>query len=141
MERKAYVRDFYLGGNDLETFYVELRGEAHMAVQPYLETERRCLWELVAHGMQHMPSTTRRLIGCTHPESAGFFFFGANKERNADPLAVRAASTVLEEMEPSWIRAVDEARALADSPQVLAAWSELPVEVVLAATGNWRTRL
>lgn len=71
----------------------------------------------------------------THPESTGFYFFGASEERDADPLAVRAASTVLEEMEPGWFAPWRKPRR-ADCPEVIAAWSELPIEAVLAATGN-----
>ena len=39
------------------------------------------------------------------------------------------------------MRAVEDVRALADLPEVLAAWSEAPMEAVLAIIGNWRTRL
>lgn len=54
---------------------------------------------------------------------------------------MRALSEVIEELEPEWVRAVEEARALADKPAVLAAWCDLPIEAVLAVVGDWRTRL
>lgn len=142
MESELRIRDFELGGNNLEAYYFESkeRPVRAMAIDPEAGPERRRLWELVAHGMERVPSTTRWLIGNTHPPG-GFYFFGAAKERDADPLAVRAAAEVIAEMEPDWVRDVEDARRLADSPEVLAAWCGLPIEAVLAIVGNWRTRL
>ena len=36
-----------------------------IAIDPDVEPERQRLWELVAHGIEHVPSTTRLLIGNT----------------------------------------------------------------------------
>jgi hypothetical protein len=108
------------------------------------DPEQRRLWELVAHGLEHVPDTTRRLIGNAHPPG-GFYFFGATDQRRpdagADPLVVRAIFEVIEERELQRVRAVDEARGLADSPRVIPAWCELPIEAVLAVLGDWCTRL
>lgn len=60
--------------------------------------ERRRMWELVAHGMASVPSTTRRLIGTVR--GRGFCFFGAHVAKQADPLAVRALAEVIRDMEP-----------------------------------------
>ncbi len=143
MEKELKIRAHALGGNGCEAYYFEdedrlLRA---MAIDPDVEPERRRLWELVAHGIERVPATTRPLIGNTHPTTSGFYFFAATKARGADSLAVRAVSEVLEELEPGWVRAVKDARRLADSPEVIAAWSEVPIEAVLAVLGNWRTRL
>jgi hypothetical protein len=146
VESELRVKDFALGGNNLEAYYFEQETEGlrAMAIDPDVDPERRRLWELVAHGMERVPSTTRRLIGRAY-ESGGFYFFGAVDERRpdrgADPLAVRAVFEVIEELEPGWVQAVEEARGLADAPAVLAAWCGLPIEAVLAVLGNWRTRL
>ncbi len=140
------IKQHELGGNNLEAYYFESkeRPVRAMAIDPDVEPERRRLWELVAHGIERVPATTRLLIGNTHPPG-GFYFFAAVDEgrpdAGADPLAVRAVFEVLEEMEPGWVRAVKDARRLAESPEVMAAWSEVPIEAVLAVLGNWRTRL
>ena len=47
-------------------------------------------------------------------------------------LALAALRRVLAEMEPDWVLDVVEARHLADDPRVIAAWCELPPEVVFA---------
>ena len=140
MQPELEVRDYDLGGNHLEAYYFELEYLRAMAVDTQ-HPERRRLWELVAHGLEHVPHTTRLLIGRTAPGTAGFYFFAAAEERDAEPLAVRAVAEVIAEMEPEWVQAVEDARGLADSPDVLAAWCELPIEAVLAIIGNWRTRL
>lgn len=142
MENELRIKDHELGGNGLEAYYFEReeRGLRAMAIDPNVDPERRRLWELVAHGIERVPSATCRLLGNTHPPG-GFYFFGAAKARDADPLAVRALTEVIAEMEPDWVRDVEDARALADLPEVLAAWSEVPMEAVLAIIGNWRTRL
>ncbi len=134
------VEDYDLGGNNLEAYYHELETLRAMAVDVQ-DADRRRLWELVAHGIERVPYATRLLIGRRYKETRGFYFFGATKERDADPLAVRAVAEVIAEMEPDWVRAVDDARSLADAPEVIAAWCEVPIEAVLAVIGNWRTRL
>lgn len=140
MQRELRVEDYYLGGN---TYYHELEDLIAMAIDTH-EPERRRMWELVAHGLERVPYTTRRLIGRTHAPG-GLYFFAACDERRpdrgADPLAVRALCEVIEELEPGWVGAVEEARALADSPAVIAAWCALPIEAVLAILGDWRSRL
>ena len=143
MQRELVVEDYYLGGNNLEAYYHELEDLRAMAIDAH-EPERRRLWELVAHGLEHVPYTTRRLIGRSY-KSGGFYFFAASDERRpdrgADPLAVRALSEVIEELKPGWVRAVEEARTFADKPAVIAAWCALPIEAVLAILEDWRTRL
>lgn len=111
-----------------------------MAIEPSVEAERRRLWELAAHDIERVPDMTRRLIGRSY-SPGGCYFFWAADESKADPLAVRAVAEVVSEMEPDWVQAVEDARKLADSPDVLAAWCELPIEAVLAVLGDWRTRL
>jgi hypothetical protein len=141
------IRDFELGGNNCEAYYFEAqeRSLRAMAIEPGLEPGRRRLWELVAHGMERVPEFSRRLLGTIAPQTTGYYFFGPEDERRpdlgADPLAVRAAAEVIEEMEPAWGAAVEDARRLADSPRVIAAWSGVPIEAVLAVLGDWRTRL
>lgn len=134
VERELLVEDRDLG-NNLEAYYLELENLRTMTVEDVWLPERRRLWELVAHGIERVPGTTRRLIGRAY-STVGFCFFAAAKECAADPLAVRAVFEVLEELEPDWVRAVEDARRLADSPEVLAAWCGLPIEAVLAILEN-----
>lgn len=129
-----------LGGNGLEAYYAELKNFRAIAIDTDAP-ERRRLWELVAHGLERVPQATRRLLGHTYPDRTGFCFFAAGIHFDADALAVRAVSEVLEEMEPDWVSAVEDARRLADKPEVMAAWSGVPAEAVLAVLGDWRTRL
>lgn len=143
MQRELVIEDYDLGGNNLEAYYCELEHLRAMAVDVQ-DPDRRRLWELVAHGLEHVPGTTRHLIGRAG-EPGGFYFFAAVDKRRpdagADPLAVRATFEVIEELEPDWVLAVEGARGLADTPAVLAAWCGLPIEAVLAVLGDWRTRL
>ena len=141
MEAALKIRDFELGGNGLEAYYFERDDIRAMAIDPEVESERRRLWELVAHGMEHVPWMTRRLIGNTTPETTGFYFFGPGECRGGDPLAVNAAAKVIADLEPEWVSAIADARLVADDPRVIAAWSEVPIEAVQAVLGNWRARL
>jgi hypothetical protein len=137
------VRDYGLGGNGLEAYYFEAeeRELRAMAIDPDVEPERRRLWELVAHGMECVPSTTRRLIGTTTPETTGFYFFAPCPKRGPEPLAVNAAAKVIAELEPEWVLDIVDARLVADDERVIAAWSGVPIEAVMAVLGNWRARL
>lgn len=141
MEKALKVRDHELGGNGLEAYYFERDDLRAMAIDPEVESERRRLWELVAHGMEYVPSTMRRLIGHTHPNTTGFYFFGPHKTGGCEPLAVNAVAKVIGERESEWVAAVEDARGIADDPRVLAAWAEVPIEAVLAILEDWRTRL
>lgn len=129
-----------LGGGWVEAYYLDLGTLRAMAVQPGIDAERRRLWELVARGLEYVPREAQRLAGPAY-KTGGFVFLRPRRAADANVLAVRAVSKVLEELEPGWIAAVEDARRLADSPAVLAAWCEVPIEAVLAITGDWRTRL
>ena len=61
------------------------------------------------------------------------FMYRAGRPEDVPPTAVRAIGCVIEEMEPSWIEAVEEARRYADDPRVMVAWCELPLQAVMAA--------
>jgi hypothetical protein len=47
----------------------------------------------------------------------------------------------LEEIEPEWLSAIEGAHSITNSARVAATRYELPIEAVLAATGNGRARL
>lgn len=141
MDAELRIRDFDLGGGGIEAYYFELEDVRAMAIVPEVEPERRRMWELVAQGMERVPWTTRQLIGTTTPETTGFYFFGPGSGRGADPLAVNAIAKVIAELEPEWILDIVDARLVADDPRIIAAWSGVPIEVVLAVLGDWRTRL
>lgn len=141
MGTELKIRGFELVGNGLEAYYFERDEVRVMAIDPEADPERRRLWELVAYGMRHVPQTTRRLIGNAHPDTTGFYFFGPHKSRGGAPLAVNAAAKVIVDLEPEWVSAIAAARLVADDPRVIAAWSEVPIEAVLAALENWRARL
>ena len=141
MEPRLDIEVWDLGGNNLEAYYYETRGVRAMAIDPDAGPERRRLWELVAHGIERVHQTTRRLISRTDPHLDGFFFFGATSDRDADPLAVNAAAKVIAELEPEWVSAIEGARLVADDLRVISAWSEVPIEAVQAVLKNWRVRL
>ncbi len=133
------VTEHCLGGNGVEAYYVEINGPA-LAVDPDVHPTRRRMWELVAKALADDRVSARRrelrsgLYPNLHP--SGMFFFGPRNERQAgtpDPLAVEALGAMLPEMAPEWILDVMDARQLAGDARVIAAWCELPLEVVLAA--------
>lgn len=141
------IEDRYLGGNNVEAYYCELEnGFRGMAVDPQIEPERRRVWEMVAAGMECVPRPARRRLGYSPAQLKGFIFFGPEGPHKvyrpgASRLAARSISEVIEEMEPSWAAAVEQARYVGDDPAVLAAWSEIPIEAVLAVLEDWQTRL
>ena len=141
MAAELEIFTWELGGNDVEAYYCEIGRGPAMAIDPNVEPERRRLWELVAHGMEHVPYTTRVLLGNTHPDSTGFYFFAPHRTDGGEPLAVNAVAKVIAELEPGWVSAIEDARLVADDPRVIAAWSEVPIEAVLAVLENWRVRL
>jgi hypothetical protein len=129
------IRDFYLGGDGLEAYYLEDPHPA-MAVDPDVGSTRRRMWELVAHGLNSGIAESdkiRRIRQSKHRhDRAGIFFFEAREPKHADPLAVKVLVEVLPETEPEWILDVLEVRRLSDNQRVVAAWCGLPVEVALA---------
>lgn len=138
------IEDRHLGGNNLEAYYSELPQFRALAIDPQIAPERRRVWEMVAHGMQHVPEEARRLCGTSGPKGTGFIFFGPEgpeivERPGADPLAVRAIVEVIEELAPDWVEAVEQARFVADAPEVIAAWSEVPIEAVFAVTRGSET--
>lgn len=137
MGYELLVEDRDLGGGWVEAYYYELRKFRAMAIQDGVRPERRRLWELVAEGLGRVPAEAL-VLGRVH-QAGGFFFLAPREASEADRLAVAAVSEVLGDLEPGWVSAVEDARRLANSPDVVAAWSGVPVEAVLAATGNWRT--
>ena len=133
MSQKLEIEVCDLGGGWVEAYYFELQRIRAMCIQIGVPPERVRLYELVAHGLEHVPRRTRRLTG--HALRGGFVFLRPRDAREPDALAVRATSEVLEELEPEWIAAVEDARRFADSPEVITAWCGVPVEAVLAVLG------
>jgi hypothetical protein len=94
------------------------------------------MWELVAHGLfrgvafrqKELRSKQFAFLGLH-----GILFKGASMREKADPLAVEVLRAVLPETEPDWILDVVKAKRVGDAPRLIAAWCELPVEVVRAA--------
>ena len=116
------IKNRDLGGHPVEAFYTEFADEPTMAVQAGLSHTRRRARELEGHGYYLKPPLWGRKL-C----------FAASVEEHVDYGTVRALQRVVEDMEPSWVSAVKDACRIANDPRVIAAWCELPLQIVVAA--------
>lgn len=132
---KVEERD--LGGGWVEAYYSELPTFRGMAIQADIPPVRARLYELAAHGLACVPRSTQRLLAREYtPGRGNFVFFVPRSSAEASPLLVRAVGEVLREMEPGWISAVEGVRGSTDGPDDMAFWSKVPIEAVLAVTGD-----
>ncbi len=115
---EVWERD--LGGGWVEACYFGPPGSIVLAVEPGLDPERRRLWELVAHGLALGDFEGR------------FVCLSSRAPAHVEPRVLDALELVLWAMEPGWVRAVEEARRLADCPRVVAAFAGVPLEAALA---------
>ena len=101
------------------------------------EASRRAR-ELEAHGyFRWLPRPVREGLSKSLRENPdrGFFFYRYEAPHEVHVGTLWAIRSVIEEMEPSWVEAVSEARRYADDPRVMAAWCGLPLQAVMAALG------
>ncbi len=116
------VRDYDLGGEDLEAYYTT-HPRALLAVDQDLRQDRRRMWEMVGHGLTMKPGVPlQRLL----------LYRAELPLRPTDPYALNALRLVMWAMEPGWVAAVEEARRAADNLCVVAALAGVPLEVALA---------
>lgn len=123
------VRTRNLGGFPVEGFYTEFADEPTMAVQSGLPHVRKRAREIEGEGYYRRPPLWGRKL-C----------FAAITEEQVDYGTVRAIRRVVEDMEPSWISAVKEACRIGNDPRVIAAWCELPLQIVVAILAQLEAR-
>lgn len=110
-----------LGGHPVEGFYTEFADVPTMAIQSGLPPAHKRARELEGHGYYLKPPTWGRKC-C----------FAAPDEEYVDYGTIRALRRVVEDMEPSWVEAVEDACKMFNEPRLIAGWCELPMQVVLA---------
>lgn len=115
------IRSRNLGGVPVEAFYSEFTEEPSMTIQNGLPHARKRARELEGHGYYRRPPLWGRKC-C----------FAARTEEQVDYGTIRALRNTVEEMEPAWIEAVKDACRIGNEPRIIAAWCELPLQVVVA---------
>lgn len=134
--RRFLMDEFEFSNPEFEAYYSEFDEPGMLAVQPCLPAEVKRARELEARG--YYLWTPRRLKGFTGPVLGKMaedrvFMYRAEQPEDVPAHTVRAICSVIEEMEPSWVEAVAEARRYADDVRVLSAWCEIPIQAVLAS--------
>lgn len=134
--RRMEVREFRFTNPELEAVYTEVDEPGTLAVQPWLPDRAKRARELEARG--YYLWTVRLLRGFFGPivgkmAESRAFMYRAERPEDVPRHAVRAIRCVIEDMEPGWVAAAGEARRYSDDPRVLAAWSEIPLQAVMAA--------
>lgn len=109
-------------GQTLEAFYTEHAAKPLMAVSRGVPRVARRARELEGHGYRRRPPSTGRK-----------FCFAAHSVEDVDWGTVRALRGVLDEMEPAWIAEIQDACRISNEPRLIAAWCELPLQIVIAA--------
>lgn len=68
------------------------------------------------------------------------FMYRARQPEEVPRHTIRAIRCVIEDMEPGWMARIAEARRYADDACVIAAWCELPLQIVMASLENLAVR-
>lgn len=122
------------GVNNLEAFYCEYPSIAGMAIQPHLDDVQWRAREIEAHGyFRWIPRTERKRMAKSVKDGGGFMLFKHETPESVTPGAAYAIGSVIERMEPEWVKDVADAKRLADDARLIAAWVELPLQAVMGA--------
>ena len=136
--RKLRIEEVPLTSDGFEGWYSEWPEPAWLVVDCDLPEAPRRARELEAHGyFRWLPRPVRERLSrpLIEEPNRGFVFYRYEHPREVPDGTVWAIRSVIEEMEPSWVAAVAEARRYADDPRVVAAWCEIPLQAVMAAVG------
>jgi len=143
--RKLVVEDWELGGNGLEAFYTEQPFPA-MAIQPDLDPAVKRAWELVGHWL-HEYATDRqksrlfvRMSAREDDDRRNVLMWKVGELKDIRPWVRRALREVVDDLEPGWVKAVEEASRAADTAYLASAYSGVPLAAVVAIRDNLRTR-
>ena len=104
-----------------------------MGIQPHLPPVRKRAREIEAHGYyRRSHGFLRRLFaGRRQSFSDGLGLFGETPHWSPPAYSVAAVASVVAEIEPEWVAAVEEARRFADDARLIAAWCEIPLHAAL----------
>jgi hypothetical protein len=123
------IRTRNLGGFPVEAFYSEFTDEPSMTIQSGLSYAGKRARELEGHGYYQRPPMWGRKL-C----------MSARTEEQVDYGTIRALRRVVDDMEPGWVDAVKDACRIANDPRIIAAWCELPLQVVVAILAQLEAR-
>ena len=127
MERVSHLEidEFAFTNPDLEAAYTEYPQPAGMAIRKDLPHDSKRAREIEAHGHYKKPPLTGRKL-C----------YACGSLEQIDLASVNAVRRVVDEMEPGWVLAVKDAVQIFNQPELIAAWCELDLQVVVAILMN-----
>lgn len=121
MKHRLRIDERNFNNKLLEAYYTEHPRPAGMAIQHSLPVSAKRAREIEAHGYFKRPPTSGRK-----------FCFTPRELEDVDPVSVRAIRSVIEDLEPGWIDSIKAACLISNEPRVIAAWSDIPLQVVVA---------
>lgn len=129
--KKVHVEERPLGGGWVDAYCCAFGDELSIAIHEDLPEAHVRARVIEAHGLSRfVPRELWRRLG-GRMISKGMWLSKAEEKWNVSTATVLAISSVIADMEPEWVERVKEARRYADDEKTMAAWTELPLQVVM----------
>lgn len=133
--KKVHVEKRPLGDGWVDAFCFTLRGKLEnklcMAIHENLPEIHVRAREVEAYGISRfIPERLWIRLGA-RMFSQGMWLSKAEETRHVHPVTILAVSAVVADMEPEWVEKIRDARRFIDDEKTMAAWCELPLQIVM----------